>query len=159
MKKIFWLLLLIPAAALTLLGFVDPDSYPVYSGTLYINDASYDPVTNLNNKSCQYWLNDYNVALDNLDCLVNVSSGTLTGSVLVDGIEYNCRISAGSNVFEIYQSYRTSYGTSNAWVDYQLMVDQVPSNVGSSFDSWLIVLVVVFVGLLAVFGLVKFIVG
>lgn len=159
MKRFLWLLFLLPAAALMLMGFVDPDSYPVYSGTLYINDSQYTPVTDLSNKSCEYWLNDYDCALDSLNCLVNVSSGTLSGTVLVDDVEYNCRISAGSNAFEIYQTYRTSYGTSNAWVDYNLYCDELPSDSGSSFSSWLLALVTTFVCLLGVFGLVKFIVG
>lgn len=159
MKRFLWLLLLIPLAALFMMGFVDADSYPVYTGTLYINDSQYTPITSLSNKSCEYWLNDYDCAVDNLNCLVNVSGGTLSGSCMVAGTEYNCRISSGTNTFEIYQEYRTTYGTSYAWVDYNLYVDEVPTDSGSSFSSWLIVLVVCFVCLFAVFGLVKFIVG
>lgn len=159
MKKFLWLLFLLPLCSLFLMGFVDADSYPVYSGTLYIIDSQYTPVTSLSNKSCQYWLNDYDCAVDSLNCLVNVSGGTLSGSVLVNGTEYQCRISSGSNVFEIYQEYRTSYGSSNAWVDYNLMVDELPTDSGSSFQSWLVVLICSFVSVLAVFGLVKFIVG
>lgn len=159
MKKFLWLLLLIPLGSLFLMGFVDADSYPVYSGTLYINDSQYTPVTSLSNKSCQYWLNDYDCAVDSLNCLVNVSGGTLSGSVLVNGTEYQCRISSGSNVFEIYQEYRTTYGSSNAWVDYNLMVDELPTDSGSTFQSWLVVLICSFVSVLAVFGLVKFLVG
>lgn len=159
MKRFIWLLFLLPLCSLFLMGFVDADSYPVYSGTLYINDSQYTPVTSLSNKSCQYWLNDYDCAVDSLNCLVNVSGGTLSGSVLVNGTEYQCRISSGSNVFEIYQEYRTSYGSSNAWVDYNLMVDELPTDSGSSFQSWLVVLICSFVSVLAVFSLVKFIVG
>lgn len=159
MKRFMWLLLLIPLACVFLMGFVDADSYPVYSGTLYINDSQYTPVTSLSNKSCEYWLNNYDCAVDNLNTLVNVSGGTLSGTCMVSGTEYNCRISAGTNTFEIYQEYRTTYGTSYAWVDYNLYVDEVPTDSGSSFSSWLIVLVVCFVSLFAVFGLVKFIVG
>lgn len=159
MKRFIWLLFLLPLCSLFLMGFVDADSYPVYSGTLYINDSQYTPVTSLSNKSCQYWLNDYDCAVDSLNCLVNVSGGTLSGSVLVNGTEYQCRISSGSNVFEIYQEYRTTYGSSNAWVDYNLMVDELPTDSGSSFQSWLVVLICSFVSVLAVFGLVKFIVG
>lgn len=159
MKRFIWLLFLLPLCSLFLMGFVDADSYPVYSGTLYINDSQYTPVTSLSNKSCLYWLNDYDCAVDSLNCLVNVSGGTLSGSVLVNGTEYQCRISSGSNVFEIYQEYRTTYGSSNAWVDYNLMVDELPTDSGSSFQSWLVVLICSFVSVLAVFGLVKFIVG
>lgn len=159
MKRFLWLLLLIPLAAMFMMGFVDADSYPVYTGTLYINDSQYTPVTSLSNQSCEYWLNNYDCAVDSLNCLVNVSGSTLSGTCLVDNVEYNCRISSGTNTFEIYQEYRTSYGTSSAWVDYNLYVDEVPTDSGSSFSSWLFALVALFVGLLATFGMVRFIVG
>lgn len=159
MKRFLWLLLLIPLAAMFMMGFVDAESYPVYTGTLYINDSQYTPITSLSNQSCEYWLNNYDCAVDSLNCLVNVSGSTLSGTVLVNNVEYNCRISAGTNIFEIYQEYRTTYGTSSAWVDYNLMVDELPTDSGSSFQSWILVLVGVFVSILAIFGLTKFIVG
>lgn len=156
--KFKYLLLLLPLVIMFLMGFVDPNSYPVYSGSLSFIDTQYTPVQTLSG-SCQFWLNDYDCALSSDNYLVNVSSGSLTGTVQVGNTEYNCRISSGSSVFEIYQEYRTTYGTSSAWIDYHLIPDQLPSDSGSSFDSWLIVLAVAFLSILAVFGVVKFILG
>ena len=158
MKKLY-LLLIVPLLSLPFFGFVSSDSYPVYSGTLSYIDTQYSPVVNLNNQSINFWLNDYDVALSTNNYLVNVSANTLTGTIQIGNNEYNCRITSGSSVFEIYQQYQTSYGSSSTWVDYHLTPDSLPTNSAASFDSWIYVAILVPVVFLAVFGVVKFIMG
>lgn len=158
MKKLY-LLFLFPLLALPFFGFVDPDSYPVYSGSLSLVDSNYTPSVSLDGETVDYWLIDYDVSLSDSGYLVNVSGSTLTGSISVDGTEYSCRISSGSDVFEVYQKYSSSYSSSSAWIDYNLTPSVLPSDGGSSFDSWILFAVLIPVLILAFFGVVKFILG
>ena len=107
-------------------SWVDPNVVDVYNAQIYQAATDY-PVANLSG-SCQYYLNNYeNVGLTISGFLFNTGPTNYSGSVMINGTEYPCRLNSLSE-FQIQQVYNTSGFDRTVWITYHAAPDVVPQN-------------------------------
>lgn len=107
-------------------SWVDPNVVDVYNAQIYQAPTEY-PVANLSG-SCQYYLNNYeNVGLTVSGYLFNTGPTNYSGSVMINGIEYPCRLNSLTEL-QIQQVYNTSGYDRTAWITYHAAPDVVPQN-------------------------------
>ena len=107
-------------------SWVDPSVVDVYNAQIYMEPNEY-AVANLSG-SCQYYLNDYeNVGLTVSGYLFNTGPTNYSGSVMINGIEYPCRLNSLTEL-QIQQVYNTSGYDRTAWITYHAAPDVVPQN-------------------------------
>ena len=124
-KRIFCICLCI-LLPLMLGSWVDPNVVDVYDAQIYIATNDY-PVQNLSGY-CQYYLNDYeNVGLTVSGYLFNTGPTNYSGSVMINGTEYPCRLNSLTEL-QIQQVYNTSGYDRTAWITYHAAPDVVPQN-------------------------------
>lgn len=132
-------------------SWVDPNVVDVYNAQIYQAPTDY-PVANLSGY-CQYYLNNYeNVGLTISGYLFNTGPTNYSGSVMINGTEYPCRLNSLTEL-QIQQVYRTSGYDRTAWITYHAAPDVVPQNYSvPEFSIIFAVFVVVLLISLSVIG-------
>lgn len=139
-KKI---LFLFPLLVLFLCSWVDRDSVDTYYGSISFVSSDYD-VQRLSGR-VEYYLMDYgHIGLSDNGFLLNASSSTINGVLLINGTEYPIRLLSNGGL-QIQQTYYYNTITRTTWVDYNLYSDIVPPSYSFSDLAPIFILFLVFI--------------